>query len=420
MSTPIEAVSQSQGASKPRALSVNQFAFILVTSLFFMWGFSHGLLDVLNKHFQDTLNISHAQSALAQTAYFGAYFFVALPVGIFMERFGYRAGILVGLALFAVGALLFLPAEWAGGFAPFLIALFVLASGLACLETAANLYATTLGDPAKAEQRLTLAQSFNGLGAFMGPIIGGSVFFMPSVDIGGIHAEPVSLTYVALAVVVVIMIAVFAKAELPEVKVEAKREMGEDASDCKASIWKYKNFTGALVAQFCSVGAYVGIGAFFINYAMDHWPGMSAKSAAYLLSLGMLAYMIGRFAGTWIMRYVPARSLLIFNSSMCALLCGMAVLGVSKVSALAIAVLYLFMSTLYPTIFAMGVRGLGAHTKRGGSYLVMALVGGAILPLAMGGIGDSFGTEWAFIVPLLCYVVIAWYGVNQPPIRNYK
>lgn len=397
-----------------RRLTSKQFAFVLITSLFFIWGLSHGLLDVLNKHFQDTLSISHAQSALIQTSYFAAYFFVALPVGILIERCGYRTAILVGLALFAIGALLFLPASWGGTLTPFLIALFVLASGLACLETAANLYAATLGDPAKAEQRLTLAQSFNGLGAFIGPIIGGSVFFLPAFDLGGFTVEPVSLTYVALAAVVVLMMLVFATYELPEGKIdEIKVGAGLDVA---GSLWRKRNFTGALVAQFFFVGNYVGIGAFFINFAIDHWPGMVPRDAAYLLSGGMLAYMVGRFAGVVILRFIPARDLLILNSVVAAILCGVAIMGFSKVSPLAVAAIYLFMSTLYPTIFAMGTRGLGGRTKRGGSILVMALVGGAILPLVMGVLGDSFGTQWAFVVPLVGFVVIGAYGLSQKPI----
>lgn len=412
MSTPIDTLAPAQPSSKSRALTSNQLAFMLVTSLFFMWGLSHGLLDVLNKHFQDALSISHAQSALVQTAYFGAYFFVALPVGLFMERFGYKAGILAGLALFAAGALLFLPATMIGTFAPFLIALFVMASGLACLETAANLYAATLGDPAKSEQRLTFAQSFNGLGAFMGPIIGGSVFFLPAVDVAGTHIEPVSLTYVVLAAVVVLMMVVFARAKLPELRADVASSAAEKIS--AAGLWKKKNFTGAMVAQFCMVGSYVGIGAFFINYVIDHWPGMTAKDAAYLLSVGMLAYMVGRFIGTWLMKYIAPRSLMIFNSVVASLLCVVAVMGVPMISALAITATYLFMSTMYPTIFAMGVRGLGPQTKKAGSFLVMALVGGALLPLAMGALGDQFGTEWAFTIPLLSFLVIAWYGLTQP------
>ncbi len=412
MSTPVETLSPSISIRK---LSSKQFAFVLITSLFFMWGLSHGLLDVLNKHFQDTLGISHAHSALIQSSYFAAYFFVALPVGVLIERCGYRTAILVGLALFAIGALLFLPASWGGTLTPFLIALFVLASGLACLETAANLYAATLGDPEKAEQRLTLAQSFNGLGAFIGPIIGGSVFFLPAVNIGGFSVEPVSLTYVVLAVVVVLMMLVFVAYELPEGKVEAaKVRAPTEVSD---SLWRKRSFTGALVAQFFFVGNYVGIGAFFINYAIDHWPGMMPRDAAYLLSAGMAAYMVGRFAGIVILRYMPARNLLILNSVVAAILCGIAIMGISKISPLAIAAIYFFMSTLYPTIFAMGTRGLGKRTKRGGSILVMTLVGGAILPLIMGALGDNFGTQWAFIVPLLGFLIIGLYGLSQQPIK---
>lgn len=398
-----------------RTLSSTRLAFILVTSLFFMWGLSHGLLDILNKHFQDTLHVSRAQSGLVQTAYFGAYFIIALPVGIFMERFGYKAGILAGLALFALGALLFLPASLAGTFSPFLIALFVLACGLACLETAANLYAAALGDPEKAEQRLTLAQSFNGLGAFIGPVIGGAVFFAPPIEFVGTNIEPVSLTYAALAGVVLLMFVVFARIQLPEIR-------GEKASSANAqplgaeSMWRKSNFTGALLAQFCNVGAYVGIGAFFINYAIDHWHGISAQKASFLLSLGMLAYMVGRFAGTWIMRYVPARSMLILNSLVSMTLCFGAIAGVEKISVFAVVFIYLFMSVMYPIIFAMGVRGLGPQTKKAGSFLVMTLVGGAFLPLAMGVLADHFGIATAFYVPLVCFAIIAWYGLNQPPL----
>ncbi|WP_455924459.1 sugar MFS transporter [Pseudomonas putida] len=403
------------GASR-RALSSRQTAFVLITSLFFIWGLSHGLLDVLNKHFQDSLSISHAQSALIQTSYFAAYFFVAVPVGLLIERFGYRTAILVGLGLFAIGALLFLPASWVGTLTPFLMALFVLASGLACLETAANLYAATLGDPTRAEQRLTLAQSFNGLGAFIGPIIGGSVFFLPAFNFAGFSVEPVSLTYLVLAAVVILMMLVFAVSELPEGQTVPK-SVDAGALDFTGSLWRKRSFTGALAAQFFFVGNYVGIGAFFINFAIDHWAGMSPRDAAYLLSGGMLAYMVGRFAGIVILRFVPARNLLVLNSVVAAVLCAVAILGVAKISPLAVAAIYLFMSTMYPTIFAMGTRGLGNQTKRAGSILVMTLVGGALLPLLMGLFGDRFGTQWAFIVPLIGFVVIGLYGLSQQPIR---
>ncbi|MEN5141164.1 sugar MFS transporter [Pseudomonas juntendi] len=412
MSTSTDSLRINSSAYSSRPVATNRLAFVLITSLFFMWGLSHGLLDVLNKHFQDSLGISHAQSALIQTSYFSAYFFVALPVGLLIERCGYRAGILTGLALFAIGSLLFLPASWGSSLAPFLFALFVLASGLACLETAANLYAATLGDPAKAEQRLTFAQSFNGFGAFIGPIVGGSIFFLPKFEVAGNSIEPVSLTYVVLAAVVVLMMVVFVRIRLPEVSVD---ESAEKIDGLCSGIWRKSNFLGALIAQFCFVGCYVGIGAFFINYALDHWPEMTPRNAAYVLSGGMLAYMIGRFSGTWIMRYVSARHLLIFNASMSSVLCAIAVIGIPRVSVIAVAGIYLFMSTLYPTIFAMGVRGMGKKTKRAGSILVMTLVGGAILPLVMGGLGDSYGTEIAFSVPMVCFIVISMYGLSQRP-----
>lgn len=401
--------------SSREKLSSTRVAFIFITSLFFMWGLSHGLLDVLNKHFQDTLHISRAQSGLVQTAYFGAYFIIALPVGMFMERFGYKAGILAGLALFAFGALLFIPASTVGTFTPFLVALFVLACGLGCLETAANLYAAALGDPAKSEQRLTFAQSFNGLGAFIGPVIGGAVFFAPPVEFNGSRIDLVSVTYAALAIIVMLMFVAFARIKLPEIRGEKISDALTSKGD-ELSLWKRSSFTGALFAQFCNVGAYVGIGAFFINYTIDHWQGISAQKASYLLSLGMLAYMIGRFAGTWVMRYVPARSLLILNSLVSMVLCIVAIAGFERISIFAVVAIYLFMSVMYPTIFAMGIRGLGTQTKKAGSCLVMTLVGGAFVPLLMGALADHFGIAAAFYAPLACFAVIAWYGLSQPSV----
>ncbi|WP_369991876.1 sugar MFS transporter [Pseudomonas xanthosomatis] len=402
-------------SSHREKLSSTRLAFIFVTSLFFMWGLSHGLLDVLNKHFQDTLHVTRAQSGLVQTAYFGAYFIIALPVGKFMERFGYKAGILAGLALFALGALLFLPASVAGTFMPFLGALFVLACGLGCLETAANLYAAALGAPEKSEQRLTLAQSFNGLGAFIGPVIGGAVFFAPPIEFSGTRIDLVSVTYAVLAGVVILMFVAFARIHLPEMRSESKADNADQAPE-EISMWKKRSFTGALAAQFCSVGSYVGTGAFFINYAIDHWHGITPQKASFLLSLGMLGYMVGRFAGTWIMRYLPARSLLILNSLVSIALCVIAIIGFERISIFAVIASYLFMSVMYPTIFAMGIRGLGSQTKKAGSYLVMTLVGGAFVPLIMGALADHFGIAAAFYAPLVCFVVIAWYGHSQPPV----
>ncbi|WP_240158370.1 sugar MFS transporter [Pantoea sp. Tr-811] len=392
------------------APSATKVAFIVVTSLFFMWGLSHGLLDVLNKHFQDTLNVSKAQSGYLQAAYFGAYFVVALPVGIFMDRFGYKAGIQVGLALFALGALLFIPATGAGTFFAFLGALFVLACGLGCLETAANLYAAVLGKPEHSARRLNLAQSFNGLGAFVGPLIGGSLFFAPPVALVGFTIDPVMLTYVCLGLVVVLMMVVFAAVPLPEIQAQGTLSRKEVNG---RSLWSHSNFTGALIAQFFYIAAQVGVGAFFINYAIEHWSGLTTQKASYFLSIAMLSFMIGRFVSTWLMRFIPATTLLIAYALFNAALCAVAVSGIQTLSVYALVGVFFFMSILYPSIFAMGVRNLGTHTKKAGSYLVMTLVGGAIAPYCMGAIADVYGTATAFLVPLLCFLVIAGYGIKQ-------
>jgi FHS family L-fucose permease-like MFS transporter len=392
------------------APSATKIAFMLVTSLFFMWGISHGLLDVLNKHFQDTLNVSKAQSGYLQAAYFGAYFIVALPVGAFMDRCGYKAGILVGLALFALGALMFIPATTAGTFAAFLGALFILACGLGCLETAANLYASVLGKPETAERRLNFAQSFNGLGVFIGPLIGGSLFFAPPVALVGFTIDPVMLTYATLGLVVILMMVVFAAVPLPEI--QAQSSTSEKAGTTR-SLWSHSNFTGALVAQFFYIAAQVGVGAFFINYAIEHWSGLTTQKASYLLSIAMLSFMIGRFVSTWLMRYIPATAMLIGYSLINAGLCAVAVAGIQELSVYALIGIFFFMSILYPSIFAMGVRNVGGHTKKAGSYLVMTLVGGAIAPYCMGAIVDTYSTGAAFIVPLICFLVVAGYGIKQ-------
>ncbi|WP_349617418.1 sugar MFS transporter [Azotobacter salinestris] len=411
MNVEVSLQERSQAKAGKTAPVSTTFAFVLVTALFFMWGLSHGLLDVLNHHFQETLNISRARSGLIQTAYFGAYFIMALPVGLFMERCGYKAGILLGLALFAIGALLFVPASLAETFNAFLLALFVLACGLACLEVSANLYAAALGSPDKTVQRLNFAQSFNGLGVFLGPMIGGAVLYAPPLELAGSTIAPTSLIYVSLAVLVVGLMVVFARTAFPEVGSEV--EAAEASAGEEVSLWRQKNFTFALLAQFCNIGAYVGVGAYFINFALEHWQGSTPQFCSFLLSVAMIGYMIGRFSGTWLMRRIPARSLLVFNAIACAFLSVVAMLAVEKVSVIAMIAMYFFMSIMYPTIFGMGVQGLGRQTNRGGSILVMALVGAAVLPLVMGAIADASGMATSFIVPFACCVVVALYGLYQ-------
>ncbi|WP_246794754.1 L-fucose:H+ symporter permease [Burkholderia perseverans] len=387
-------------------------AFILVTSLFFMWGLSYGLLDVLNKHFQDVLHVSKAQSGLLQGAYFGAYFVMAMPAALLMERFGYKRGILLGLTLYAIGALLFIPASSAASFPFFLFALFVIAAGLGCLETAANPYVTELGAPETAERRLNLSQSFNGLGSFLGPLIGGTFFFQAAapqastastVD-GGL--DSVRVTYVAIAVIVVLLALLIARTPMPDIR----RAASPAQRAAGASLWSRPHFVGGIVAQFFYVAAQVGVGAFFINYAIVHWPALTAQRASFLLSVALLLFMAGRFVSTALMGRISPAALLAVYALANVALSVVVLAGIPVVSVLALIAVFFFMSIMFPTIFALGVKDLGPQTKRGASYQVMSIVGGAIMPYAMGRVADGSGVSMAYALPLACFAIVAWYG----------
>lgn len=398
----------TQVAGGVRPVPSYRWALILVTSLFFLWGLSYGLLDVLNKHFQETLHVTKAQSGLLQAAYFGAYFLIALPAGLLMDRHGYKAGILLGLCLYAAGALLFMPAAAAASFPFFLFALFVIACGLGCLETAANPYATVLGEPQGAERRLNLAQSFNGLGQFFGPLIGGAMFFSagttPASDMGSLQT-----TYVVIAVLVLLVAVLIARTPLPDLRAQ------EQALQPVAGkgLWQHREFVGGVVTQFFYVAAQVGVGAFFINYVTEHWEQMSSQRAAYLLSIAMLAFMFGRFFSTWLMGRVSAQKLLLIYALINIALCALVVMGLEGVSVIALIAVFFFMSIMFPTLFAMGVKNLGPHTKRGSSFMIMAIVGGALMPYFMGKVADHSSVALAYLLPLGCFVVVAVYARSR-------
>jgi MFS transporter, FHS family, L-fucose permease len=389
-----------------------RIGLILVTTLFFMWGLSYGLVDVLNKHFQEALHITKAQSGLIQAAYFGAYFIVALPAGLFINKKGYKAGIILGLTLYAVGALLFVPAASVMTFGFFLFALFVLASGLGCLETAANPYASALGDPSTAEQRLNLSQSFNGLGQFFGPLIGGMFFFSEASKQSDNALNAVTYTYAGIAFVVVVLIILFAKTKLPDLR---ENEAKLDAVNTEAnsvSLWSHSEFKFGVVAQFFYVAAQVGVGAFFINLVVETWPDSSSQTGAYFLSIAMLALLIGRFVSTALMsKIIPSVLLMIYAIINC-VLCLVILSGTQYISVFSAIAVFFFMSSMFPTIFAMGVKNLGSKTKIGSSFMIMAIVGGAIMPYFMGKIADNFQTHVAFILPLICFVVVALYALS--------
>jgi FHS family L-fucose permease-like MFS transporter len=389
---------------------------ILVTSLFFLWGLAYGLLDVLNKHFQETLNITRQRSTLLQAAYFGAYFMVALPAGIFMNRVGYKKGIITGLLLYATGALLFYPSASMASFPFFLLSLFILACGLTFLETAANPYITVLGKPETSEFRLNLSQSFNGVGSFIGPIIGGALFFGNQENAGADNLGSVKLVYIAIAAIVLMVALLFLRTPMPEVREE--EQLDHSHAGKTIHLAEQTHFTGAVIAQFFYVAAQVGIAALFINYCTEQDVGIDNEKASYLLSASLFIFTIGRFAGTAIMKKVAPHRLLALYALANILLCAIVVFHKGMLSVYALMAIFFFESIMFPTIFAMGVKQLGAQTKRGSSFIIMAIVGGAIMPYLMGWVADRYSTATSYLIPLCCFTVVVWYGMKGYRIKE--
>ena len=381
---------------------------ILVTSLFLLWGLAYGLLDVLNKHFQETLNITKQRSTLLQAAYFGAYFLVALPAGYFMQTAGYKKGIIFGLLLYAAGALLFYPAAQYENFTFFLLALFILASGLAFLETAANPYITVLGKPETSEFRLNLAQSFNGVGSFIGPIIGGALFFGKKVGTGQSQLDTVKYTYIAIAAVVLLVAFLFFRTPMPEVKEEEL--VIDESGHVGKKLFQHTHFVWAIVAQFFYVAAQVGIAALFINYCTEKNVGIDNEKASYLLSGSLILFTIGRFAGTGLMKIIAPNKLLALYALINVALCAVVVTVPGIISVYALMAIFFFESIMFPTIFALGVKNLGAYTKKGASYIIMSIVGGALMPVVMGTLATSYSTPFSYIVPLVCFIFVLLFG----------
>ncbi len=390
---------------------------ILVTSLFFLWGLAYGLLDVLNKHFQETLNITKVRSTLLQAAYFGAYFLIALPAGFFMQKMGYKKGIITGLLLYATGAILFYPAAENESFTFFLLALFVLASGLTFLETAANPYITVLGEPATSEFRLNLAQSFNGVGSFLGPIIGGALFFGSKSTNSSSSLDTVKYVYIAIAVIVLLVTLLFVKTPMPEVKEE---ELVIDRSEhAGKKLFQHTHFVWAIAAQFFYVAAQVGIAALFINYCTEKKVGIDNEYAAYLLSGSLILFTIGRFIGTALMKFIAPNKILALYAIINVFLCLVVILVPGIISVYSLMAIFFFESIMFPTIFALGVKNLGAYTKKGASYIIMSIVGGALVPVGMGALAQSYSTPFSYVIPLVCFVVVFIFGVYGYKIKTH-
>lgn len=408
--------------------------FALITCLFLLWGFAHGLLDVLDKHFQNTLHVSKAESGFVQFSLYIGYLVMAYPAGSFMKRYGYKKGIVMGLSLFATGAFLFYPAAKLGAFVPFLLALFVIACGLSCLETAANPYTTVLGPPPGAARRINIAQSFNGLGWILGPLMGGLFIFGAERAGNAGTFDSLVKPYMWVGCIVVGVALVFVLTRLPSIREDNEAGIAESAP--ARELLKYPGFVLAVVAQFLYVAAQTGVNSFFINYVtetitglqpavagmMEHlgqfgivfMPKNPEQAASLILALGgMGSFWIGRLGGAYLMKFVAPQRLLAIYGVINTILMAVVVMRLGWLSVIALFSTYFFMSVMFPTIFALGIRGLGPLTKKASSFLVMAVAGGAFCPPVMGLIADHSGMSIAFLLPMFCFAFIAWYAMSR-------
>ncbi|OLP57149.1 glucose/galactose MFS transporter [Rhizobium rhizosphaerae] len=386
-------------------------ALVALTSLFFMWGFITCLNDILIPHLKNVFELNYTQSVLIQFCFFGAYFIVSIPAGALVKRIGYKGGVVAGLMIAAIGCALFIPAASMRVYGFFLGALFVLASGITILQVAANPYVTVLGDPKTAPARLTLTQAFNSLGTTVAPmfgamlILGGSDAAASAAD----GADAVRGPYMMLAGAFFVLAAIFALLKLPVIQEEAPavRVHGQ------ASIWSYRHLVLGAVAIFVYVGAEVSIGSFLINFMADPAiAGLPEASAAHYVTYFWGGAMVGRFIGAVVMRTIDGGKVLAFNAVIAGLLLAIAVLTTGPLSMWSVLAIGLFNSIMFPTIFSLALNGLGDRTSEGSGVLCLAIVGGALIPLAQGALADAIGVHHAFVLPIVCYIYIAYYGLK--------
>ena len=481
--------------------------FALVSSLFLLWGFCNGMIDVMDKHFQEELHLTLAQSAWVQFAHYLGYFLMALPAGWLASKLGYKGGIIAGLIMVAIGGFWFIPATQIATFPAFLLGVCLIASGLTFLETVANPYTTVLGPTKYAATRINLAQSCNGVGWIFGPIAGAAFFYGKDASGQSTGSDTLWIPYAAIGGFVLILAVVFAFCKLPDIKsddefhldeaspadgkpianrglaltllwmnvavlsvaigmivsaivaipvVGAKLGMTENQALWGASgiltalgtvalllkssqikndsIWSHPHFSGATLTQFFYVAAQCGIFAYFINYMTSQIPpvpdawstgtfgswfeihkngllGLSDKGASSLASVGFVCFLAGRIIGAALLKKFPPHKVLAAFAILAGL-CSLAVfLKLGWLSAAALFLTYLFMSIMFPTIFSLGIHGLGSRAKKASSFIVMAIMGGAIMPKLMGHIADNSDMSTGFIVPLACFVFVAFYGL---------
>jgi MFS transporter, FHS family, L-fucose permease len=404
--------------------------FILVTSLFFLWGIANNLNGILIPHLRKALQLSNMQSTFVDTAVYLAYFLSAIPAGILLKKVGYKKGFITGLLVFSVGAFLFVPAANTRTYGVFLLGLFIIGCGLTILETAANPYATKLGASETATSRLNLAQSFNGLAAFLAPTIG-TIFILSGKEYSNDQlnlmpelekiqyltneAASVKMPYIVLGVFLLIIALIFFFIKLPEFKNE---NVSEESGSISESL-KHKHLVWAVIAQFFYVGAQVCVTSFFIRMAIKGG-GVDEKTAGYYLSVYGLLFMAGRFAGTVIMRFIAPAKLLSIYSVMCIILSLIAIYADGEYVVIALGGLGFFMSIMFPTIFSLGIKGLNENTKPASSLIVMAIIGGAIFPVIMGKMIDSFNDniQIGYSVPLVCFFVVLYFGLRGHKVQE--
>lgn len=396
--------------------------FAFVTSLFLLWGVAHSMSDVLNKHFQNVLALSKSQSGLIQFSVFGAYFIMSYPAGLFMKRFGYKTGVLLGLSLFAAGTFLFVPAADHNSFGFFRIALFILGCGMATLETVAHPFVAALGDQRTSDRRINFAQSFNAVGTIIGPAIG-TYFLLRAIEGNSTDLTSVKYLYASIGVVILLIAVAFSFVKVPLLidPHTAVSNVDADAvnvdTEPAKSLFKHKHFVWAVVAQFFNVAAQAGTWSYFINYGHENM-GFSDEVAGNYLILFMAMMALGRFVGTYLMRFIAPNKLLAAFAFGSIMMCLIVAQSFGWTSFIALLMINFFFSIMFPTIFSLGLKNLGNKTQQGASFITMGVVGGAFFPYIMGYVADQTTVAHSYYLPIICYFVIFLFGYKLYKVKH--
>jgi MFS transporter, FHS family, L-fucose permease len=426
------------------------FVFFLLVILFGLWGFCNGMIDVMDKHFQEVLHLTLAQSAQVQTAHYLGYLLMAFPAGWLATKLGYKGGIITGLLMVAVGGFWFIPATNIASFWAFLVGVCIIAAGLTFLETIANPYTTVLGPLEYSATRINLAQSCNGIGLVFGPLVGAKFFYARNAAGASTGSETLWIPYVFIAVVVLVLAVIFAFAKMPDVKMVDDYHLDDPTPRAtpKDSFWKHPHFVMAVLAQFLYVAAQAGVWSYFINYMTTQTPAVPAsweaslrggpgflqglfetkngmltfsdRGASTLASFGFICFLTGRFTGSAILKKAAAHRVLGLYGVLNVVACLLVFLKLGWISVGSVFVSYFLMSIMFPTIFALGIFGLGEQAKKASSFIVMAIFGGAVVPKIMGSVGDHYGMSRAFIVPMACFAVVGAYGYLWPKLSGHE